>query len=242
MTISELYDQIIERFCALPGVKEVLEETITIKADTEPEATLMPEGDVPSPASRPEYRVTAEYKGAKGEAYTETPADFEGMIHDAVALSLGKDAIDARSVAAINAVMNHFGLCAGTFSDEPEAHQAYAEKICAEVIEKYGKNNIALIGYDGYIVKKFMDEGMVFWTLDRNPDNVTKDRFHHVIVNSGRYNREACFAWAKLLIVTGSTLCNGTILPYLESGADVKFYGITFAGVAKLLDLPWFEA
>lgn len=242
MTIQEIYDQIIERFRALPGVQDLLGEIIDIRASRRPEITLMPEGDVPSQVNRPEYCTFAKFKGAKGEAYSETPADFYGELGKVLEFPLAGKGIDARVLAAINAVMKYLGFINnGEFSDEPEAHREYADQIYDEVTEKYGKSNIVLIGYDGYIVQRFMQEPLDFWTLDRNPDNITKDRFDHVIANSGKPSRDAAFAWAKILIVTGSTLCNGTILPYLECSNDVKFYGITFAGASKLLDLPWYE-
>lgn len=241
MTIQEINEKLVANFRALPGVAELLGEDIHIRGSRQPEETLMPAGNVPCPASRPEYCTFANFKGAKGEAYSETPADFYGTVEEAISLPCGKG-IDARVLAAINAVMTHLGLIGtGEFSEEPAAHRAYAEKIYNEVTEKYGKSNIILVGYDGYIVQRFMEEPLDFWTMDRNPDNVTKDRFDHVIVNSGKPNRDACIEWGKILIVTGSTLCNGTIIPYLECGKDVKFYGITFAGAAKLLDLPWYE-
>lgn len=242
MTIQEIYDQILERFRALPGVEELLSEIVDIRGSRRPEVTLMPEGDFPSPANRPEYCTFAKFKGAKGEAYSETPADFYGTLEEVLQFPLAGKGIDARVLAAINAVMKYLGLLdTGEFPEEPAAHRAYADQIFAEVTKEYGKSNIVLVGYDGYIVQRFMEEPLDFWTMDRNPENITKDRFDHVIVNSGKPNRDACIEWGKLLIVTGSTLCNGTIIPYLECGKDVKFYGITFAGASKLLELPWYE-
>lgn len=242
MTMQEIYDQIIERFRALPGVQDLLSEIVDIRASRRPEKTLMPELDVPSQVNRPEYCTFANFKGAKGEAYSETPADFYGELEEVLNFPLAGKGIDARVLAAVNAVMKYLGLLENAeFSYEPEARREYANQIFNEVTEKYGKSNIILIGYDGYIVQRFMEEPLDFWTLDRNPDNITKDRFDHVIVNSGKPNRDAAIEWGRILIVTGSTLCNGTIIPYLECGKDVKFFGVTFAGASKLLDLPWYE-
>ena len=82
---------------------------------------------------------------------------------------------------------------------------------------------------------------MIIWIMDRDPDHITQDRFHHVVVNNAKRNRESSFVWGKYFIVTGSTLCNGTILHYLNSDKELLFYGITCAGVAKLLNLTWFS-
>lgn len=242
MTMQEIYDQILERFRALPGVAPLLGEIVDVRGNHRPEITLMPEGDVPSEVNRPEYCTYAKFKGARGEAYSETPAEYYGTLGELLEFPLAGKGIDARVLAAINAVMKYLGLLdIAEFPDDSAIHRKYADQIYQEVTEKYGESKIVLIGYDGYIVQRFMQKPLDFWTLDRNPDNITKDRFDHVITNSGKPNREAALAWAKILIVTGSTLCNGTILPYLECQNDVKFYGITFAGAAKLLDLPWYE-
>lgn len=244
MTIFELYDQIIEKFCGIPEVADFLDDPVVITADSEPEPALMPWNYIPFKDRRPEYRVCADFRGTKGEAYTETPAGFEGTLREAIALAPSEKGIDARCLAAINAVMNHLGLCAGEFPATFDERRLYTEALFLHMVENYGRSNIILVGYDGYFVKKFVSEDIDFWTMDRDPDNISQDRFKHVIVNSGKYNREACFAWGKLFIVTGSTLTNGTVVQYLDlindPDRDILFYGVTIAGVATLLGLPWF--
>lgn len=240
MTIYELYEQLKKAFLSVPEVSAFMSDQIEIRADREPEKTLVPVEDRISGANKPEYRVTAVFRDKKGEAYTETPADFSGTLEEILRIVPTDQGIDARFIAAVNAVMNYLGYADGTFPDDPAAHEEYADRLCGFITSGYGRSKIVLVGYDGYIVKRFMDEGLDFWTMDRNPEHISRDRFHHVIVNSGRYNREACFAWGNILIVTGSTLCNGTIVQYLNSGKELLFYGITFAGTAALLKLPWF--
>ena len=137
--------------------------------------------------------------------------------------------------------MNYLSICPGIFPGDQAFHFEYASDLSRYVSETYGKEKIVLIGYDGYIVKRFVEDGFDFWTMDRNPDNITKDRFNHVIVNSAKRNRESGFKWGELFIVTGSTLCNGTIVQYLDSGKRLLFYGITCSGAAALLGLPWFK-
>ena len=241
MTIFELYDELIRKFLELPGVTEFLGDEITVVRDENPEPALMPWNYIPFKDRRPEYRVTASFRGTKGEAYTETPENFEGSLKEAISIPPSENGIDARTVAAINAVMCHLGYCAGTFPTDFDERRLYSEALFGYVLDNYGKKNIVLIGYDGYLVKKMVSDECDFWTLDRDPDNISQDRFKHVVVNSGRFNREACFAWGKIFIITGSTLCNGTIVQYLEQGKNLLFYGITCAGTARLLNLPWFE-
>ena len=241
MNMNEIYDELKYRFTTLYGVEELMEQPVVIVPDNEPETTLLPEGDVISAVNRPEYRVTAKICGSKGEAYTECPEGFEGTLGQVLKLPVSEKGIDARILASMNAVMNHLGLCPGTMSEDPKDLAEYADALCRHITVEYGTGNLVLVGYDGYLVKRFMDEKLDFWTLDRNPEHITKDRFHHVIVNSGRYNRESCQAWGRLLIVTGSTFCNGTVTQFLDMGLPVLFYGITCAAAATLLELPWFR-
>lgn len=241
MTIEELYGQILSAFNQLDGAKELLQEKVSVTASAEPEKTLRPKDDPPSTVARPEYAVTATLCGVKGEAYTETPEDFEGTLQQALDIGPGEKGISVVTIAALNAAVSYLKKTPGTFPEGEEAHTRYADALCKYVTEHYGTNNIVLVGYDGYLVKRFMDEGLDFWTMDRDPDHIAQDRFHHVVVNNAKRNRESSFVWGKYFIVTGSTLCNGTILHYLNSGKELLFYGITCQGTATLLNLPWFS-
>ena len=241
MTVKDLYQQIITAFYGLDGTKDLLKETVSVSGSKEPERTLRPENEPASSVARPEYCVTATLCGVKGEAYTEEPEDFCGTLKEALEIAPTEKGISAVTIASINAAMNFLGLAPGTFPEGEEARFCYADALCRYVTEHHGKNNIILVGYDGYLVKRFMDEGLEFWTMDMDPANITQNRFHHVVVNNAKRNRESSFVWGKYFVVTGSSLCNGTILHYLNSGKELLFYGISCAGVAKLLDLPWFS-
>lgn len=241
MTIQELYDQIISGFHALNGADSLLHEMVSVTASEQPERTLRPDHEPVSAAARPEYPVTATICGVKGEAYTEEPESFSGTLQQALQIPPSDKGISAVTVAALNAAMNYLGISPGTFPEGEEARLRYADALCNYVTECHGKSNVILVGYDGYLVKRFMEEGMDFWTMDRDPDNITQDRFHHVVVNNAKRNRESSFVWGTYFVVTGSTLCNGTILHYLNSGKELLFYGITCAGAAALLKLPWFS-
>ena len=240
MTITELYDQIISAFHRVDGAEALLKEPIAVTASEEPERTLRPENEPVSEAARPEYCVTATLLGIKGEAYTEEPENFSGTLEEALRIAPTEKGISAVTVAALNAAMSYLNLAPGTFPEGEEASVLYADQLCRFVKKNFGTDNIVLVGYDGYLVKRFMEEGFSFWTMDRDPDNITQDRFHHVVVNNAKRMRESSFIWGKYFIVTGSTLCNGTILHYLNTDKEVLFYGITCAGAATLLNLPWF--
>lgn len=244
MTVTELYQQILSGFQKIPGAEELLETEVVVTFSEEPEKTLIPEGDPPSTVSRPEHCVTASLSGGGcGQAYTEKPSAFQGTLKEALEIPPSeREGISAVTMAALNAAMDRLSLCQGIFPEEDEAKSAYADALCRYITEQYGKEKkIILVGYDGYIVKRFMDEGLEFWTMDRDPGNIAQNRFHHVVVNNAKRNRESSFVWGELFVITGSTLCNGTITHYLGSGKELLFYGITCAGAATILKLPWFD-
>jgi hypothetical protein len=68
-------------------------------------------------------------------------------------------------------------------------------------------------------------------------------------VNSGYWiwtqriseRRSSVLWWCDLALVTGTTVVNGTIGSILEvAGAKAVFYGISIAGIARLLGLERF--
>lgn len=241
MTIKELYDQILSGFYGLEGAKDLLDERVSVTVSKEPEQTLRPENEPLSTVARPEYCVTAELCGTKGEAYTEEASSFSGTLKEALEIPPSEKGISAITAAALNAAICYLGLAPGAFPEGEEARVAYADALCRYVTEHFGKSNIILVGYDGYLVKRFMEEGLDFWTMDLDPANITQNRFHHVVVNNAKRNRESSFVWGKSFLITGSSLCNGTILHYLNSEKELLFYGITIAGAATILKLPWFS-
>lgn len=72
--------------------------------------------------------------------------------------------------------------------------------------------------------------------LDLNPDNIGKEKDGCPVL-SGEKCREETVAWADLVLCTGSTLCNGTIVDYLDLDKEVVFFGTTLSGAAPILGL-----
>jgi len=65
-----------------------------------------------------------------------------------------------------------------------------------------------------------------------DPDNLGKEKFG-VTIESADHTDDAV-DWADLLLVTGTTLANGTISPLLGK-KRIVFYGTTIAGAAHLM-------
>ena len=72
--------------------------------------------------------------------------------------------------------------------------------------------------------------------LDLNPANIGQGRFGVIVENSGTAMQSA-IDFPDLILCTGSTLCNGTIVNYILPDKEVLFYGISAAGASQLLGL-----
>ena len=57
------------------------------------------------------------------------------------------------------------------------------------------------------------------------------------IINGSAMKEEIRDSYAELILCTGSTLCNGSIIDYLDLDKDVLFFGTTASGAAPLLGL-----
>ena len=60
------------------------------------------------------------------------------------------------------------------------------------------------------------------------------------LVEDGRVDgvSTAVCDWADLVLCTGSTVCNGSIVNFLHLKDKILFYGTTLAGAAALMGLP----
>ncbi|HHW43067.1 MAG TPA: hypothetical protein GXX25_04535, partial [Desulfotomaculum sp.] len=72
--------------------------------------------------------------------------------------------------------------------------------------------------------------------IDLDPDNIGRER-EGVLIEDGEQAATDLVEWAQVLLVTGSTLVNGTIQFWLAAQKPVIFYGNSIAGAAALLGL-----
>jgi uncharacterized protein (DUF4213/DUF364 family) len=105
------------------------------------------------------------------------------------------------------------------------------------VRKHYSGKNIALIGYQPSILEALSKEFTVR-VLDLSPKNVGQVRYGVKVEDGINDFNEVVHQWADVLFCTGSTLCNGTIVNFIDIGKDVVFFGITVAGAAHLMGWP----
>ena len=240
MNKKELFDLIIEKFLAIPGMNEIIDEKIEIKAKslTAEEAIGITERKDYPILTGTDVMIEATYKGVSGQAFTSAPADFSGTLKDILKLDYMNDAHAAGLlVATINAVMGYLGLCDRMIHCKNDGPKKCGVEIGDYVKANYGDKNILVIGYQPSIIENLTKRGLKVRALDLDPKNVGFERCG-IIIEHGVNDMDDAKQWAELILCTGSTVCNGTIVDYLNTGVKTYFFGTSLAGVAVLLDLP----
>lgn len=184
-----------------------------------------------------EIMIQALYRGSAGQAFTDSPAVLSASLDEILKLDIEND-VHARGlfVATLNAVMRHGGLIENTIHCKDNDPELCAEQFVPYIKKTYGCPKIALIGYQPALIENLSKE-FDLRVLDLNPDNVGKIKFGTHIENGADAYADAVLDWAELVLCTGSTLCNGSIVNFIDIGKEVIFFGTTVAGAARLLDL-----
>jgi len=185
--------------------------------------------------------IEASVLGASGQAFTDSPSEYSGLLGDLVEMPLSSNRERAIFLAAMNALLRHLRLVEGTLhckNDEPE-------KCAAEIAKSArlsGAQRVGLIGLNPSIgealVRDFGADSVCI--TDLNPKNIGTPKFG-VVVWDGRAQTHELVRASDLVIATGTTLVNGTFDEILRlarlEGKQLVVFGITCAAVCKLMNL-----
>ena len=97
--------------------------------------------------------------------------------------------------------------------------------------DRYSGARIAQFGFQPRMAEN-LSGAHPLRVLDMDSDNIGKTKFG-ITIESAEQTEDA-MNWAELLLVTGTTLVNGTIVGLL-GGKPIIFYGTTIAGAAHLM-------
>ena len=211
----------------------LLGESIAIKARTLTvhEAIGDPEGvDFPLQKGK-ERLMEADFRGAKGQAFTDQFGDFTGTLADVASMPLENNFRRAVFVASVNATVRGLGLCDRTIHCRDKEPGECAGKFRTFISERYGDVRITQIGFQPKIIQS-LAERFSLRVLDLDPDNIGTIQYGTRI--EGPAQKDEALAWADLLVVTGSTLANDTVGTFLCDRPAI-FYGTTIAGAAALM-------
>lgn len=239
MTEQELMRRLKDEFRALIDQYRLDADVITISSkNLSPEEAIghTKRKDFPI-LTGVEVILQAEYGGCFGQAFTDAPAVFQGTLKDILALDLMNDPHSrGLFIAALNAVMTKLELIDHTVHCRTEEPELCAKEFFDYAEKNYKGKKIALIGYQPSILD-YLSKDFNVRNLDLNPDNIGQIRYGVKVEHGIDDYRDVVRDWADVVLCTGSTICNGTIVNFIDIGKEVLFFGVTVAGAAKLLGL-----
>jgi hypothetical protein len=189
-----------------------------------------------------EFAIQCEVFGFKGQAFTDTPSNFDGQIQDIIELTLENSTDRARFIAFLNALLRYLGLTKISLHCKDESPALCGPIIAKTLIEKSGKSRIALIGYQPSIAKSLISNFFCenVRISDLNTDNIGT-KVIDVEIEDGGSSLQILADWCDIGLVTGSTIVNGSIDEIYQAfslqNKHIIFFGNTIAGVASLLKL-----
>lgn len=178
-----------------------------------------------------EVMVEAEFRGAKGQAFTDAYGTGDFTVSDLLDLDLSTTRNRACFVSGLNAVMRYFGLCEQTVHCRDQEPKTCAGKL-KEIIPS--GNRVLLVGNQpGFLAA--LAPLYAVRVVDLDEDTIG-EKVAGVTVEPPE-NTARAIADSDIILVTGSTLVNGTIGDFLTVEKPVIFFGVTIAGPAKILNL-----
>ena len=231
--MMSVYKEVKDKLFEICKSQNFLTRPVRVRAKvlTTEEAIGNPEADDFPLQKGKERLMQAEFLGSMGQAFTDRYGDFEGILDDVLKMSLENNFRRAVFVSTANAVLRHLGRIEKTVHCRDKEPTECAAELASYIKRKYGKVKIALIGFQPRMVESLTAQ-FPLRVLDLDPENIGARKFQ-VTIEGPEKAREAA-DWADLLVVTGTTVVNGTMGDFL-GGKPLLFYGTTIAGVAHLM-------
>lgn len=190
-----------------------------------------------------EKLIEATFRGEIGQAFTSSPAGWQGSLGDVLRFDLEKERDLALYVACVNAVGRHLGLAGDTIHCKDKGPADCAKRMAKELAKRLPEGGkVGIIGYQPAFIhalsESFGPDRVMVSDLD--PDNIGR-REAGVPIIDGATGLDELADWADLGFATGSTLANGTLDGIVEAfetrGKPIIFFGTTIAVPAVLLGL-----
>jgi uncharacterized protein (DUF4213/DUF364 family) len=238
--MHDVYAELRKRLLDLCESHNLLNEPVRIRArvlSTE-EAIGNPEADDFPLQKGKERLMSAEFGTGTGQAFTDLYGDFSGKLQDVIDMPLKNNFKRAIFVSAMNAVLRHLKEIQGTIHCRDKEPALCAAELVHFIRDRYGEPKITQVGFQPRMVEH-LTAAFPYRILDMDPDNIGTRKFGAQV--EGPEATPEAVAWADLLLVTGTTLVNGTINDFL-SHKPVLFYGTTIAGAAHLMNWTRFCA
>ncbi|MDD2587016.1 MAG: DUF364 domain-containing protein [Syntrophomonadaceae bacterium] len=238
MVVDGFYNELIDKFRSIVEKHDLLEEEITISGRTlsVKEAIGNPERkDYPIVKGK-EKLMQADFKGVKGQAFTDMAGDFQGTLKEILSNHPENNFERAVLISTLNAVCKHVGLVDRTIHCHDEQPEHCADQLVKHIKEKFGTPRVALIGLQPAMLEKLAAVFPVR-AVDLDPDNIGKTKFGVEIEKAE--NTDEVLEWCEIIVATGSTVVNATITQYCKD-KPALFFGTTGAATCCLMGLERF--
>ena len=223
------------------------EEVVVTTPLTPTEAIGNPEDrDYPIITGR-ETMLQAVVRDAAGQAFTDMAGEYSASVQEIANMPLTNNFRRAVFVATLNAVVRYAGLVDVSRHCKDEAPRRCAEEVGTWIAERFGfedesltPNNdlrILIVGFQPRLIERMAASYHVRVT-DLDAANVGREHFGATVHDAA--HTPELLDWCDLALVTGTTLANGTIAPFVQraqTGLPTVFYGVTISGAARLLGL-----
>jgi uncharacterized protein (DUF4213/DUF364 family) len=231
-------------FARIADVKKLLDADVEVSA-----AALTAEQAIGQPTRRDfpivegkEVLVEATVNGAKGHAFTDSPRAFKGTLRDVMERPLSSNADRAAFIAVLNAVLRSIGMLEASLHCKDDDPEECAKELASHVRERWGIAKVGLIGLNPAIaealVAAFGPDNVRITDLNRK--TIGAVRFG-VRVWDGRTETEELIRQSEGVVITGTTLVNGTfdgIYDWIQRlKKEYLVFGVTAAGVCRLLGM-----
>lgn len=240
MDYSKVYDQMLQKFQYQVQIHDLLKHQVCIQARglSVEEAIGNPEGDDFPLQKGKEKLMQANFAGALGQAFTDRYGNYEGTLQEVLGMQPSNNYRRALLVSTMNAVLRHLSQADRTIHCRDQEPSCCAQQLSEYIRSRYGAVKVGQVGFQPRMVDA-LAQAFDYRITDMDPDNIQTVRYGTLI--EGPETTEEMISWADVLVVTGTTLVNGTIGQFLW-GKPAIFYGTTIAGAAELMGLERFCA
>ncbi|KZL91399.1 Rossmann-like domain-containing protein [Clostridium magnum] len=239
MSQNQFYTNLFDRFKKLVEDNGLLNEEVKITGrtlTTEEAIGNTERKDFPIIKGK-EKLLEADFRGVKGQAFTDMPNNFQGNLKQIVEMSLETNFDTAVYIATLNAVCRYLKITDKTVHCKDGEPENCASELVEYIKNKYGNPKIALIGFQPAMLEN-LGKNFKVRIVDLDTSNIGKVKYS-VMVEDGSKPIDDLLNWCDIVVATGSTIANKTITNLLLDKPTI-FFGTTLAGAAALMKLERF--
>ena len=233
-----MFERLKNKFRAIVDEHNFSAEEITVTAQTlSPEEAIgnPEEDDYPILKGR-ERIVEAQFRDARGHAFTDMFGNWRGTINEILTMEIKNNFRRALFISTLNAVLRHLGMVEGTVHCKDRVPQECSKILVEKIHFELGNPKVLLVGFQPRMAEA-LAQGFALRISDLDDANRGAKKFGVIIQSPQKAQQN--IEWCDLMVVTGSTAVNNTMKEFIGK-KPVIFYGVTVAGPAYLLGLNRF--